>query len=30
MKIKDDVRYLLWQYEFENYDPDENNTIHLD
>lgn len=29
MKLKEDVRTLLWQYEFENYEPDEDNTIHL-
>ena len=29
MKLKEDVRTLLWQYEFENYEPDEKNTIHL-
>ena len=29
MKLREEVRQLLWQYEFENYDPDEKETIHL-
>ena len=29
MKLREDVRELLWRYEFENYEPDENATIHL-
>ena len=29
MKLREDVRQLLWKYEFENYTPDDSGTIHL-